>query len=355
MIEKLELVNFRNYKRETIDSFSDDINIIAGKNGEGKTNILEALYMLTSGKSFRTNYYSPIIKEGEQKAYASLFFREKREHKIEMLLEKGEKKSIRIDGQNIKHLISLFSTIRAVSFSPEDMKIVKDSPSFRRNFVDLEICRLVPSYIEVLKNFKKICNQKNKLLKSKDSEKLIDVYNEQFAETAEKIYKNRMIFLEKAAKRTEPLLKDMGKKTSFSFYMENSLFEGDLRKNIEKNLEKIKARELDEKSCLFGPNRTNISFFLNGRDTREYASQGEAGTLAIALKFAAAEMIEEKINEYPVLILDDVFSFLDENRQRWVMEKCHGHQSFISIAAESVDSLPAGKVYFIKQGRILAP
>ena len=354
MIKELELINFRNHGKLKISDFSGDINILAGKNGEGKTNILEALYMLTTGKSFRTNYYSPVIRNNEQRSYASLSFERKVTHKIELLLEKGEKKSIRIDGQNIKHLYSLFSAIRAVAFCPEDLKFVKESPSYRRNFIDLEICRLVPSYIEVLKNYRNICNQKNRVLKGKDAEKLIDVYNEQMTETAGIIYSNRKKYMEKACNRANLLLKDMGKDTKFSYSMEDAIYDGDLKENIRDGLEKIRAREIEERCSLFGPHRTNITFNLNGKDTREYASQGEAGTLAVALKFAAAELIEEKIDEYPVLILDDVFSFLDDHRQRWVMEKSKGHQTFISIASESPENLPAEKTYFLKNGQILA-
>ena len=350
MIKSLEIKNFRNHKKVKINDFGSSLNLFMGKNGEGKTNILESIYMLCYGRSFRSSYISPLVKENEDIAYACLKFKRKAEHKIELLLKKGEKKALKIDGENVKKMSDIFSLLPVVCFCPEDLKLIKESSSHKRRYLDIEISRIRPSYIDALKKYKKLIAEKNKVLKTKDAEKLIDVYNEQIIKYAAVIYKNREKYMKKVKKVTNKLLSDMGKDYVFSYSFEEK-FE-DAEKEIREKLERYKKRELEERQSIFGPHRQEINFYLNEKDVRQFASQGEAGTIAVALKMAAAEIIKDTFDEKPILILDDVFSFLDDIRKKWVIKKASKCQSFISIAAAKPKIIDGAKIYFLKDNKV---
>ncbi len=289
-IEKINLINFRNYKNLNID-FSSKINMFIGDNGEGKTNILESIYLLSYGKSHRTRKDKELINWSKDYSYIGSYFNTNRLNKfIEFKIFKDGRKSININKIKISSISDLIGVVNVVFFSPEDLKIVKDSPSVRRKFLDIEISKLKKSYYNNLVNYNKVLNEKNNLIKSNKNIdfKLLDVYDYELAKLSYQIINCRLWYIKNLSKYGNEIHKNItSAKEDIKFLYENDNYK-DI--SVEKLYEKIvKNRNIDflKGYTTFGPHRDDVQIIINDFDARNFASQGQQRTAVLTIKFAA--------------------------------------------------------------------
>ena len=344
VISSLKLKNFRNYKDLEI-KFDEKLNLILGENGQGKTSILEALYINSFGKSFRAFHDKEMIKFGENGFYTQVLLNKENE-KIEIIFENG-KKNIKINETPIKKLSELLDILHIVVFSPDDLKIVKEDPQKRRNFMDISLCKMKPVYFAALSNYKRVLSQKNILLKEeKPNYEMLEIWNLELAKYGVKIIKER---------------KSDSKEILEISYITNALKKEEIGSN--ENLEELffnrlceqKENEIFKRTCLVGPHRDDISIDMNEVNIRKYGSQGQQKTAALALKFSEIEIMKNEFAEECILILDDVLSELDENRQKYLIKSFEDVQTFISateISEELDNFLSRGRKFYIQKGEI---
>lgn len=348
-IKSLTLKNFRNYEKLEIGDFSPGLNIIAGKNAQGKTNIIEAISFLAAGKSFRCARDAYSIREGQQESYVrAAYLDEGVSRTVEMLLQRGKKKAFKISGEPVRKMSELFRSLVVVLFSPEDLKIIKEAPQLRRHFLDEEICKIRPSYLDALKNFQKLLAQKSAALKQFQNASLIDAYNEQLIGYISIILKNRESYCEKLTQSIRDVLctMELGEEVVFKYAPTIQ------KEEIKQALDRIRGREIQEKQCLLGPQRDEVEVTVNGRESKFFASQGQIRMIMLATKIAAVRIIADSTGRVPVLLLDDVFSELDPARRSWVVKNLSGMQTFITTANLAEAKNMAGKLYGVQAGRI---
>lgn len=342
-INTLELKNFRNYSSQKIN-FQENLNVLIGKNAQGKTNVLEAIFFAVIGKSFKVNKEKETIKWGQEIAnIKGSFSRQFREVDIELVFNKTLKKSIKIDGISIKKTGELLGTVNAVFFSPQELKLVRESPEERRRFMNIDISQTNKRYFYALNRYEKVLANRNKLLKiSKDFNVLkdtIDIWDKALVELAEKIYLERKDFIEKLAPFAEKAHAYISggqekleiKYQSLDFKDKN--FKEEMLKALEKNLEK----DYKQGFTSVGIHRDDIEIFLNGVEVKNFGSQGQQRTAALSMKLAELEIIKERTGEYPILLLDDVFSELDESRQKRLLAFTSRTQTIITCTEYNLD------------------
>ncbi|MCL2322357.1 MAG: DNA replication/repair protein RecF [Oscillospiraceae bacterium] len=356
-IEKINLVNFRNYKNLNID-FSSKINMIIGDNGEGKTNILESIYLLSYGKSHRTRKDKELINWNKEYLYIESLFKTNRLDKfIEFKIFKDGKKAININKIKVSSISELIGVINVVFFSPEDLKIVKDSPNVRRKFLDLEISKLKKKYYIDLVNYNKVLDEKNTLIKmSKNIDlKLLDIYDYKLAELSYNIINARLWYLANLNKYGKQIHKDItNSKEDIKFIYENDTYKSLSVENLyEKN---VKNRNIDfiKGYTTFGPHRDDFQIDINNFDARSFASQGQQRTAVLTIKFAAIEIIKKEAEEYPILLLDDVLSELDSNRQNFIIQSMKNIQTLITSTeiGQLKSSISDLKLYLVDNANI---
>ena len=353
----LELNNFRNYNHIKTQ-FNDGLNFVVGRNAQGKTNLLESIYLLSVGKSPKNSKEKQIIRFGEQRAKVAVSFLTTAGNKtIEMYLDKSEKKSIKINNINILKLTELVGTLSVVYFSPDELKLIKEVPEDRRNFLDVSISQFDKSYLYDLMKYNRVLKMRNQILKSLDSyESKIEqlkLFTPQLIDTAEKIIKKRLIFIEKLNKIAKNIHKtitiDEILNISYSYILkENLTIKEDLEEQFNKSIEK----EIELGYTTIGPHRDDIVFKINELDTKQFASQGQQRTVALVVKLSLMEVIKEEIGEYPILLLDDVLSELDADRQERLLNMTTKYQTFISCTAIPKTNLNYNKTT-IQNGNIL--
>jgi DNA replication and repair protein RecF len=334
---KIKLRNFRNYKDQTV-YFNQKVNIITGDNAQGKTNLLESLYIMSLGKSFRTARDADMI--GFEEGFCSAkttFVKEGKESNIEIILSR-EGKSIIIDGIKAKKSSELLDNVYIVAFTPEDMKIVKDEPERRRRFIDRELCQLKPVYYGNLARYKKVLLQRNALLKKCISnDELMDVWEDKLAEYGSRIIEERNHYIERIKKESSDIHKEItGEKEELDLFYEASIPYHKDRKEIQRvfadRMKEERKRDFFKGSTGSGPHKDDIRINVDGVDIRNFGSQGQQRTAALSLKLAGINIIKEEKNEFPVLLLDDVLSELDEKRQEYLINKLSNVQLFITTA-----------------------
>lgn len=359
-ITKIELQDFRNYESLNLE-FHPKVNIILGNNAQGKTNLIEAIYLSSLGKSFRTSNDYEMIKFG------SKFFRIKVEAEkinedicVEMALSK-ESKAVKINGRKIKKVSELLENVYIVVFSPEDLKIIKEEPEKRRKFIDRELCQIRPVYFNNISKYKKILMQRNTMLKEKSPKiSLLEIWDYELAEYGTKIILHRAEFIKKLNKISSQIHYDItNKKEKLHIQYESNV---PYMKNAEEQkeifLDKIKAnleKDLIRRNTSTGPHRDDLKITVNGIDIRKYGSQGQQRTAALSLKLAEIMLIKEETEENCILLLDDVLSELDEERQNYLINSLSEVQLFITSAelSEKVKStLPEGKTFYVDNGNI---
>lgn len=345
IIESLELKNFRNYEFLNI-RFDPGTNLLYGDNAQGKTNVLEALYMCASVKSHRGNKDKELIRFREEEAHIKLCLKKKEvPYRIDIHLKRDRAKGIAINGEPIRRGSELFGVVHMVLFSPEDLSIVKNGPSDRRRFMDMELCQLDPAYVYTLAQYNRSLMQRNKLLKEiffKNSlRETLDVWDQQLIKYGTELMKYREDFIQRLNSVMLSVYSEISGNTE-----EIKLFY-DSSTEIERYREAmLKSRESDlrQKMTLTGPHRDDIGFILKkkgseekkngsretGMDLRKYGSQGQQRTAALSLKLSEIELMRKMTGENPVLLLDDVLSELDTDRQRQLLQVISGTQTVIT-------------------------
>ena len=361
-LESLKLLNFRNYCEMQVD-FNPELNIIVGSNGHGKTNILEAIYFMSIGKSFRTNKDREVINFKSDRGYISIAFsRGSRNGSIEMLIGK-KGKAIKMNGISIQKISELFGAFNSVIFSPEDIRMLKDGPAERRKFMDREISQISPLYYHDLYAYNKLLSQRNSCLKNRNvDEDLIDIYDIQICEYASRIYMARKRFVESLSEISKGIhSKIVGKPESFEIEylsqlkMEEELDEHKISNGLKILLKKSRKDDIQRGNTRYGPHKDDIKIIVNSIDVRTYGSQGQQRTASISLKLSELELIKKETGEYPVLLLDDVLSELDEKRQKSLIDSLSGIQTFVTTAEEAHIKIFEGynmSVYRVKEGII---
>lgn len=327
-IEHLKLTNFRNYSSLEID-FNNNVNIIIGDNGKGKTNILESIYVLSLTKTHRYGIEENLIKFNEEIAkIEGIVRRDDLIKKQEVHLTK-KKKQIFINNKEMRRIRDYISNFCVISFTPEDLEIVKGSPNIRRNMINIDISQLHNNYISYLNEFNQIIKIRNEYLKKMNLDgnsdiRYLDVVNSSMIEKAIKIYEYRYDFFEKINNLLPKIFKKLSGLDNLKIKYETNvdLNEFDLdkiRKNYESKINKNFKVELMQGVTLIGPHRDDFSFDLDGMDMKNFASQGQQRLAVIALKIAEIYLYKEETGEYPVLLLDDIFSEIDTKKRNKII------------------------------------
>ena len=354
-LESLVLKNYRNYKAQKLE-FSDGLNVLVGKNAQGKTNILEAIFYAVIGKSFKTSKEKEVILWGENSAYVKANFQKLyRDVQIELIFSDKAKKSVKVDGIAIKRIGELLGNANAVFFSPEELKLVKESPEERRRFMNIDISQTNKKYFYLLGRYEKILANRNKLLKtSKDISVVkdtIEIWDRALCATAKKIALERKRFIDEIAPFASLAHEYISsgnekleiKYSTFTDDFEN--FEENMMKSLKKNLEK----DFKLGYTSIGVHRDDLDIYLNGVEVKAFGSQGQQRTVALSLKLAELEIIKSRIGEYPILLLDDVFSELDEGRRKRLLKFTSKTQTILTCTDFDVKNTNA-KIFKIEKG-----
>lgn len=336
-INRIKINNFRNYKNLNIE-LNKKINIFYGENAQGKTNIIEAIYLSSIGKSFRTNKEKELIKFNEENCNVEINF-EKSDRDGNISINIGNKKSIFVNKIKIKKLSELLGNVYVVLFSPENINIIKSEPAKRRKFLNIMISQIKPIYAHTLNQYNKVLEQRNNYLKQikieKKQKENLEIWDEQLYKYGEKIYKIRKEFIEKINKK----IKDI------HYNITKEKIEIKYRSDAEENyLEKIiKGREKDiiKGFTNIGIHRDDFEIFIDRKNVINYGSQGQQRTTVISLKLAEAEVIYEEKEERPIILLDDFMSELDETRIKGFIENIKNNQVIITgtkkVQIEGID------------------
>jgi DNA replication and repair protein RecF len=338
IIKSIELKNFRNYK-ELYISFDKGTNILYGNNAQGKTNVLESIFLSATTKSHKGSKDKEIIHFDEEEAHIRTYVdREGMEYRVDIHLRKNKSKGIAINGQKLKKASELIGLVNVVFFSPEDLSIIKNGPSERRRFVDIELCQLDKYYIYNLNQYNKIINQRNKLLKdffmNPDLRETISIWDSQLVTYGKQIIDRRKLFIA----QLNEIIYDIHKNLSGGREELKIVYEPDVESEfLEKRLKDNMERDIKYKMTSVGPHRDDFSFYITktedgGRsvDIRKYGSQGQQRTAALSLKLSEIELVKKITKDNPILLLDDVLSELDSDRQNYLLNSIGDIQTIIT-------------------------
>jgi len=337
-ITNLELNNFRNYTYSKT-SFNNGINFIVGKNAQGKTNMLEGIYLLSVGKSPKNSKDKQIVKFNANRGKVAVDFSTiAGNKKIEMYLDKQEKKSIKINNLNILKLTELVGCLSVVYFSPDELKLIKEVPEDRRNFLDVSISQFDKTYLYNLMKYNRVLKMRNQILKSTDSPQnkieQLELFTPQLIDTAVKIIEKRLKFIENLKEIAKNIHKNItlteNLEISYSYNVKENL---SIKEDLTQQFEKVIDKELDLCYTCLGPHRDDIVFKINDLDTKHFASQGQQRTVALVVKLSLMEVIYNEIGEYPILLLDDVLSELDDDRQNRLLNMTQKYQTLITCTS----------------------
>lgn len=352
IIKKIKLQNYRNI--ENIEIFPhENINVLYGENAQGKTNIVEAIWLFTGAKSFRTNKDSELVSFNEKNAVLEMDFLSegiKKNAKITI----NEKRCAEINGKKIKSFLDFAGIFNAIIFSPQDISIVTDSPSVRRRFLDIAIGQLYPKYIKILRDYNRAIMQRNNIIKEsyKDASlrPLLEDFEAVIIQNGEKIIEYRQRYIEKIKEFAPKIYSDLsGGREIFDIFYKKS-FKGTLEEEIKLS----KKEDMIKGTTSVGPHRDDILFTVNEFSARDFASQGQKRSIALTLKLTEAEIIKNITGEMPVALLDDVMSELDKTRQDYILNHINGWQVFITCCdAAHFSSMEKGNKYNIKGGKIV--
>lgn len=366
-IEQLQLKNYRNYEHLDI-SFDDKTNVIIGENAQGKTNMMEAIYVLALTKSHRTPREKELIQW--DKEYAKIegrITKRKQSFPLEVVISSKGKKA-KLNRLEQRRLSDYIGALNVVMFAPEDLTIVKGAPQIRRRFIDMELGQIQPRYIYHLGQYQRVLKQRNHLLKqmqrrqSKDIT-MLQVLTDQLTEHAAALLERRFAFLELLRKWASPIHFGISRKLERLEIKYNPTIEVSEEANKEKiesiylnKFSQIQEKEIDRGTTLIGPHRDDLVFYVNNKDVQTYGSQGQQRTTALSVKLAEIELIYNEVGEYPVLLLDDVLSELDDFRQSHLLNTIQGKvQTFVSTT--SVDginheTLREAEIFHVNDGTI---
>lgn len=343
-VNQIQLENFRNYSQLKV-KLNKSVNILIGDNAQGKTNILESIYYCSIGKSHRTNKDAELIKLNEKSAYISIYVcKERLDKKIDIKIFKEGKKGINVNSIKLTKISDLMGIFNVVMFAPEDLTIVKGSPSLRRKFLNIELCKLDKKYYYYLSKYKKVLSERNSLLKSdKVINEILDVYDKQLCKYGIYIIKSRIRYMEMLNEEGRSIHKKITSNNEdirFNYIstigkLNNISNLDNIKESFYDLLIKNRNKDIKRKNTSIGPHRDDMNIQINGMDARHYASQGQQRTSVLTMKFASLEIIKKLTGEYPVLLLDDVLSELDEARQKYVLNSIYNVQTIITCTGIS--------------------
>ena len=394
-INSIILENFRNYRNLELD-FDESRNIIVGENAQGKTNLIEAIYLTAFAKSFRTSNSADLISFGADSARVSTYITsEELEKNINIVIRSDGKKMIKKDGKLIRRTTELLNNVVVIIFSPDDLRIIKDSPDRRRAFINRELSQMRPSYYDALRRYNEALREKNALLKGyfnirkktftradnislndiqsgaasaerspydnsrKFNEDMLDIYDRQLADAGYEIIRFRREFAEMLSSEAGEIMNKISGgredlrieyKTACDFVTGT---EG--REILFSQIFHNRDRDIYNGYASLGPHRDDIEFYINGKDAKKYGSQGQQRTIALSLKLAEIRIARQMLDEPPVLLLDDVLSELDLDRQRFLVSEIDDVQLFITSAElndEVIKDLRGGTLFRIEDGSV---
>ena len=331
IIKSLERDHFRNYDSLSM-TFDSGTNILYGDNAQGKTNILEAIYLSATTKSHKGSKDRDIVNFAAEEAHIRTYIeKDGLENRVDMHLRKNKSKGIAINGQKIKKAADLLGLLNVVFFSPEDLSIIKNGPAERRRFVDMELCQLDSFYLYNLNNYNKIVNQRNKLLKElyynpglKDT---LSIWDSQLLSYGSKIIERRIAFVE----QLNDIIYEIHRKLSGNKEELRICYEPDVTlEEYEQKLQSGQERDIRLKQTSTGPHRDDFSFLAGNIDIRKFGSQGQQRTAALSLKLSEIELVKKITRDTPVVLLDDVLSELDSNRQNYLLNSIGDIQTIIT-------------------------
>ena len=365
IVKSLFLEGFRNYDKIFVE-FEDNVNVITGNNAQGKTNLLESIYYMTSAKSFRTRSDSELIGFNLERATIEVDITSSgREQKLKSELMLGRRRKIYANGVKLKTSAELSGRLTAVLFSPDDLYLIRDGAAVRRKLMDFVLCQLRPRYAAALAEFNRVYEHKTRILRDWHEKpsllEALDEYSYRLAQmSAELIYYRAAfskVLSEKAAKihsefsggaedlkieyRTIKTIDDTAKKPA------------ELLPMILEHLESHRAAELESSLCLSGAHKDDLEIMIDGVSAKNFASQGQTRTAALSVKLAEREIHFDDRGEYPILLLDDVLSELDHGRQDFVLNRIKDGQIFITCCeGKSIAEKTGGRVFFVENGKI---
>ncbi len=358
-IKKIQILNYRNYKSLNI-TLGKNVNVFMGDNAQGKTNILEAIYYCAFARSHRTSRDRELINWNAESAFVSILVgRDRLDKTIDINILKDGKKAIRINKIKASKIGELFGNFNVVMFSPEDLRIIKDSPGVRRKFIDMELCQLDSKYYYNLVQYNKVLNERNILLKNRKVDKdVLDIYDIQLCNFGCNIIRERLNYINKLNFYGKNIHKDISSgKEDVEFKYISTV------KNLESiedcfydQLKKSRNKDIEKGLTSIGPHRDDFNVLINGIDTKSYGSQGQQRSAVLTMKFSSLKIIKELTSEYPVLLLDDVLSELDFNRKRYILSTIGEIQTIITCTG--IEDLTnylddSSKVFKVKDGEIL--
>ncbi|MBS6183650.1 MAG: DNA replication/repair protein RecF [Clostridium celatum] len=358
-MKSLQMLNYRNYNVLDI-SLGPHVNVFMGDNAQGKTNILEGIYYCAFARSHRTSKDRELINWNSDNALLSVTVgRERLDKRIDISILKDGKKAIQINKIKIKKIGELFGNFNVVMFSPEDLKIIKDSPGVRRKFIDMELCQLNPKYYYNLVQYNKVLNERNSILRNRNINKdILDIYDMQLVEFGYNIIIDRLEYIQKLNKYSTKIHSDItsGKEKIEFKYISTIKDLENIKENFYSLLEKNRNRDCERGITSIGPHRDDFTVLINDIDTKSYGSQGQQRTAVLTIKFSSLKIIKELTGEHPVLLLDDVLSELDFSRKRYILSTIGDIQTIITCTGiedlyEYLDD--KSKVFKVKDGEIL--
>lgn len=355
-INSLSLRNFRNY--ESLDiSFNPSRNIIVGENAQGKTNLVESVYMCSFARSFRTSNSTDLVMFGKDMCLISADIESSSfDRKIGISVTRQGKKMIKKDGKPVSRTAELLNNLVVVIFSPEDLRIIKDSPDKRRNFINKEISQLRPRYFECLKNYNDALKQKNALLKNDViMDEMLDIYDSQLAYNGYELVKYRRNFVDKLSACSSELQSRISQGREILEITYSESCRADSAEQMMAEFAVSREKDRMYRSASIGPHRDDLEFFINGKDARKFGSQGQQRTIALCMKLAEVRIARDVLMENPVLILDDVLSELDIERQKFLLKEIDDVQLFITsteLGDEMISEMKDASIFNVSCGNI---
>ncbi|MCR5663487.1 MAG: DNA replication/repair protein RecF [Oscillospiraceae bacterium] len=365
-IDRLALNGFRNYEWETVD-FAPGTNVVTGPNAQGKTNLLEAVYLLACGRSFRTRFdrelvgfgfsSAEILAEGESRGRAQ---------SIRIVLRPGQTKTIQVNGVK-KTAGELGESFNAVLFCPDDLNLIKEGAALRRRMMDAAISQIRPRYGEILAEFNRLYEHKTRILKDwREKPSLLDTldeFSDAMARASAQLIRFRAAFASRLGEAAAPIHREFsgeGEQLGLRYVTVSTVKDPfasarEIYYDLCEHQERHRQAELDAGQCLSGAHKDDLEILINERPARSFASQGQTRTAALSLKLAEREIFLAETGEYPILLLDDVLSELDTRRQEFVLNRIGGGQTLISCCEdEGISRRTGGKVLFVEKGRVRA-
>ena len=359
-IKKIKIYNFRNISKLELN-FNRGYNIIFGDNAQGKTNLVESICLALSAKSFREKSTMNFI--GKYDDYSKIELDVVIEDNLNVVVElflKANKKSILINGEVVKKRDQLLKYFNVIYFIPDELNLIKGNPEIRRKFIDSSISAVYPQYLSILSDYYKVVKQKNTVLKKGGYEisDMIDIYNQKLAELGTIIIKYRVKFLKEIEKEFNNLYVKMSQgKEKLSFTYISDILKNNMTKDIQNTftalLQNKKKEEMQYRQCKCGIQYDDINIFIDNREAKRFASQGQQRSLALSLKLSMINLYKEKNDTYPIVLLDDVMSELDGNRQAILLDILDKKQTFItSVNRDFVEYNKSYAIFYVLGGKI---